>query len=332
MINQTAMMFTPFPTEPLVLEHGSASFEIMIPLQDIIFAAFTRDVTPPQRYEACQLSVGLYGRVMVSFVWNNSKKALRAALLAAEEKTSEHLSENTDRKEGEEGGTEGERKSGEAQGSEMKDEETRSGEQESEVKVPEKVAPENQETRTNGEVQGDLRNGDHGDSNGDHGDGLGDGGDCHGDDNGGSASNKGSAEQEAVGQDEPSVGDKDTATEAPGAESTGGSQTSLPRLQNSHEELLAILGHADSPSMASHRESSTHTTSEGSVGGDSNLLSDQPRFLHVRVSHKCSAAHTYLPLNRGLGIDIPYSDMLNPNKSLLQQVKTTFCFAVAECR
>lgn len=49
MINQTAMMFTPFPDEPLVREHGSASFEIMIPLQDITFAAFTKDINPPER-------------------------------------------------------------------------------------------------------------------------------------------------------------------------------------------------------------------------------------------------------------------------------------------
>lgn len=49
MINQTALMFTPFPDQPLVVEHGSAHFEIMIPLQDIIFAAFTKDVSPPKR-------------------------------------------------------------------------------------------------------------------------------------------------------------------------------------------------------------------------------------------------------------------------------------------
>jgi hypothetical protein len=52
MINQTAIMFTPFSNEPLVKEHGSVHFEIMIPIQDIDFAAFTSDVNPPQRYVA----------------------------------------------------------------------------------------------------------------------------------------------------------------------------------------------------------------------------------------------------------------------------------------
>ena len=48
MINKTAIMFTPFPNDPLVKEHGSVNFEVMIPLQDITFAAFTRDVNPPR--------------------------------------------------------------------------------------------------------------------------------------------------------------------------------------------------------------------------------------------------------------------------------------------
>lgn len=50
MINHTAIMFTPFPSETLVKEHGSAIFEIMIPIEDIIFAAFATDVNPPSRY------------------------------------------------------------------------------------------------------------------------------------------------------------------------------------------------------------------------------------------------------------------------------------------
>ena len=51
MINHTAVMFTPFKDDPLVKEHGSVSFEVMIPLQDITMAAFTKDVCPPQRCE-----------------------------------------------------------------------------------------------------------------------------------------------------------------------------------------------------------------------------------------------------------------------------------------
>ena len=50
MINQTAIMFTPFPNDPLVKEHGSEHFEVMIPLQDINFAAFTKDVNLPKRW------------------------------------------------------------------------------------------------------------------------------------------------------------------------------------------------------------------------------------------------------------------------------------------
>lgn len=53
MINHTAFMFTPSSEEPLVKEHGPANFEVMIPLQDIIFAAFTKDVNPPQRFILC---------------------------------------------------------------------------------------------------------------------------------------------------------------------------------------------------------------------------------------------------------------------------------------
>ncbi len=47
MINRTVLIFTPFHDNPLVKEHGPAGFEIMIPLQDIMFAAFTKDVEQP---------------------------------------------------------------------------------------------------------------------------------------------------------------------------------------------------------------------------------------------------------------------------------------------
>lgn len=49
MLNKTAIMFTPFREDPLVKEHGAACFEMVIPLIDIIYAAFTKDVNPPRR-------------------------------------------------------------------------------------------------------------------------------------------------------------------------------------------------------------------------------------------------------------------------------------------
>lgn len=97
------------------------------------------------------------------------------------------------------------------------------------------------------------------------------------------------------------------------------------RHQSGADEMLAIMG-ADT---ATYRKLSSHDTSESSSSADS-LLSDHPCFLHVRVSHKCSAAHTYTPLNRAVGIDIPHN--LASPKGTLQQVKTAFCFAVAERR
>lgn len=127
---------------------------------------------------------------------------------------------------------------------------------------------------------------------------------------------------------EGSLKHKDTLSPVSGQESSGDSQGELPHLQSSHEELLAIMGNTDSSRLTVHRGSS-HTTSEYS--GDSFLL-EQPCFLHIRVSHKCSAAHTYTPLNRGVAIDIPHGEVFYSNKALLQQVKTTFCFAVAEGR
>ena len=104
-----------------------------------------------------------------------------------------------------------------------------------------------------------------------------------------------------------------------------GDSSDLTRHQHSSaDELLAIMG-----GMHPQKRDSFCTVSESS--GES-LLSEHPCFLHIRVSHKCSAAHTYTPLNRSIGIDIPHNKLLSPAKGTLQQVKTIFCFAVAEKR
>lgn len=220
----------------------------------------------------------------------NSKKALRAALLAAEEKTAEHLSLTCDTQDT------ADRKQEECEGV------TSAGEE-----VKERAtSTESQENRTTGANQDDCVS-------------------------------EGSKGLEGVGQIESlesSLDHKDTAST--GHESSAGSQGEvhlpgegpLPRLQSSNEELLAIMGNSDSPRVDFRRDSS-HTASEYS--GDS-FLSDLPCFLHIRLSHKSSATHTYTPLNLAVGIDIPHGDALSANKALVQKVQTTFCFAVADCR
>ncbi len=95
---------------------------------------------------------------------------------------------------------------------------------------------------------------------------------------------------------------------------------------SSTDELLAIMG-VEAPNRTPHPAHTSQTTSESSVD---NLLSEHPCFLHLRVSHKCSAAHTYTPVNMVIGIDIPQNQVFQPPRGVIQQVRTTFCFAVAE--
>lgn len=91
---------------------------------------------------------------------------------------------------------------------------------------------------------------------------------------------------------------------------------------HSTDELLAIMGASSPPQRNSFSESSSDS-----------LLSDFPCFLHIRVSHKSCASHVYVPINSSVGIDIPRDrQFLSPTKGTVQQVKTTFCFAVAEKR
>ena len=99
--------------------------------------------------------------------------------------------------------------------------------------------------------------------------------------------------------------------------------------ENSTDELLAIMG-AEQPPTDSQLWGSSHTHTNSESSTDS-LLSDQPCFLHIKVSNKSTAAHTYTPLNRPVGIDIPQNRPLLPKQGLVQ-VKTTFSFAVAEQR
>lgn len=230
--------------------------------------------------------IELMSAVLCSF---NSKKALRAALLAAEEKTSEHLSLTTDSSL-----HTPDRRAVEKEGAE--------GEEGAQSEVT-----QSQEARTH-DGHGSDGNGDsnHGSDN------------IHGDESGNGDSEKVNAECL-----ESSSSHKETGS---GGESEGTGDPPPPH-QTSNEELLAIMG-AVCPGEDACRNS-THTGSEYS--GDS-ILSDLPCFLHIKVSQKCSAAHTYTPLNRGVGIDIPHGAVLSPSKSLVQQVKTLFCFAVAEKR
>ena len=97
---------------------------------------------------------------------------------------------------------------------------------------------------------------------------------------------------------------------------------------SSTDELLAIMG-AEQPSQHSHPDHISQSTSESS--GDNNILqlSENLCFLHLRVSHKSSAAHTYTPVNMAMGIDIPQNQ---PPRGFIQQVKSNFCFAVEERR
>ena len=99
---------------------------------------------------------------------------------------------------------------------------------------------------------------------------------------------------------------------------------------SSTDELLAIMG-MDTTHRIPHPAHASQTVSESS-GDNSFLLAEQPCFLHLKVSHKCSAAHTYTPVNFAVGIDIPQSKAYQPPRGFLQQVRTTFCFAVAEKR
>lgn len=99
------------------------------------------------------------------------------------------------------------------------------------------------------------------------------------------------------------------------------------RQDSSTEEMLAIMG----VDGAHPRKLSSHISVESSSSADS-LLSDHPCFLHIRVSQNCSAAHTYTPLNRAVGVDIPHKSVNSPALATVQQVKTVFCFAVAERR
>jgi hypothetical protein len=96
---------------------------------------------------------------------------------------------------------------------------------------------------------------------------------------------------------------------------------------SSADDMLAIMG---AEGTAHLKKLSSHTSIESSSSADS-LLSEHPCFLHLRVSQRCSAAHTYTPLNRAVGVDIP-NKLLSPAKGTLQQVRLNFCFAVAERR
>ena len=94
--------------------------------------------------------------------------------------------------------------------------------------------------------------------------------------------------------------------------------------QTSADEMLAIMG-AGSTTKDGTRNYN-HSISESSVD---TFFPGNVCFLHIRVSHKSHATHTYTPLNHPIGIDIPQK-ILSP--STFQQVKTLFCFAVAEQR
>lgn len=257
----------------------------------------------------------------------SSRKALRAALLAAEEKTADDLSqtsaptqqtgvrEDKTKKTGEqygmgEGEREGEKevveeKEGEREVMEEKEEEREvMGEKEGEGQV--EVREVGEELTESYAKSSDGDDSDTGDA--------------------GNADNNGEDDKSTQSPARVSASDSHGVT--------GGvlihPRHSHPQaqLQESAEELLAIMG-AGSPDAEVHANVSK-TTSESSV--DSFLLSDHPCFLHLRVSHKCSAAHTYIPVNRPVGIDIPHNQFISPNRSLVQQVKTTFCFAVADHR
>lgn len=78
------------------------------------------------------------------------------------------------------------------------------------------------------------------------------------------------------------------------------------------------------------RVPSSHKISECSVD---SLLADRAYFLHIRVSSKSCASYAYIPLNRPVGIDIPAKNPFLPSRqSSIHQVKTAFCFAVAQKR
>ena len=115
----------------------------------------------------------------------------------------------------------------------------------------------------------------------------------------------------------------------------GEDEVMLKEIANEEEKVECL----DSPSSdvsgllviesSSEKLTSSHHDSEISID---SLFSDHAYFLHVRVSHKSCAAYAYTPLNRPVGIDIPYNSFLSSKNNLVQQVKTVFCFAIAERR
>ena len=52
MVNKAALMFAPRALDPLIREHGTTGFEAVIPLEDISYAAFSRDISSPRRLSA----------------------------------------------------------------------------------------------------------------------------------------------------------------------------------------------------------------------------------------------------------------------------------------
>ena len=109
--------------------------------------------------------------------------------------------------------------------------------------------------------------------------------------------------------------------------------------QNEEEEKVADRGHlCEEHLFSSASESvvseglhlpSSHKISESSVD---SLLSDHAYFMHVCVSSRSVASYTYIPINRAVGVDIPSNDPFLTKQSSVHQVKTAFCFAVAQKR
>lgn len=99
---------------------------------------------------------------------------------------------------------------------------------------------------------------------------------------------------------------------------------------DTHEEMLEIMGAAVPNAKPS--DAANETESNSGVDDDTELSPrlDNPHFLHVRVVPKSGASHTYTPLSTR-GIQIP-QDRSQRGNSPVYQVRTAFCFAIREKR
>lgn len=50
-INKSSLTFKPNAMDPLIRDLGSEGFEFVIPLDDITYAALTKECYPPHRYD-----------------------------------------------------------------------------------------------------------------------------------------------------------------------------------------------------------------------------------------------------------------------------------------